>query len=68
MSDYNQDREECRQAAIRAGALRPQGFKEEVLAGWLGYYQGQSFENTPLAQGRLNAWTDECMRGKGYSV
>ena len=65
--DHTQDFEECRNAAIRAGALSPQGFKEGAAANWLDA-QGQSFANSPLAQSRLEAWIKECMKRKGYNV
>jgi hypothetical protein len=59
--------DECRRAAIAAGALEPQGFMEGVAANWMSY-NGQWFAHTALAQSRLEAWIRECMRRKGFSM
>jgi hypothetical protein len=53
--------EECRQRAIAAGALEPQGFREGLSANWLSY-KGRSFAETPVAQARLQAWIEECVQ------
>jgi hypothetical protein len=65
MNDPDRDYQECQDAAIRAGALQPQGTKEAIAASWLSY-QGQSFAATPLAQSRLRAWIEACLKQKGY--
>jgi hypothetical protein len=52
---------ECRAAAIRDGALQPQGFKESLAANWLSY-EGKSFADTALAQERLRQMIEERMR------
>ena len=61
-----QDYDMCRKAAIRAGALDPQGL-EGFSANWRSWQQGQSWADSPLAQRRLKAGIVECMRRKGYS-
>jgi len=65
INDPDRDYQECHDAAIRAGALQPQGFKEGLAANWLSS-QGQSFAATPLAQNRLRAWIEACLKRKGY--
>ena len=64
---YEEAYEECRQAAIAAGALKPQGLAERMAAGVLAYQRGQSWASTPTAQNRLAAWIEECVRRKSYS-
>jgi hypothetical protein len=66
-AERDEERFRCQQEAINAGALRPQGIKESMAASYLEYF-GQSFADTPLAQHRLEAWTRECMRRKGFSA
>ena len=59
---------DCQQKAIGAGALKPQGFGERFAANLAAQQGGIPFENTVLAQSRLDEWTRDCMRRKGYSV
>jgi hypothetical protein len=54
--------EECRQAAIAAGALKPRSAGERMaahLADW---------SSSPKAQHRLHLWTVECLKRKGFDV
>ena len=60
-SSFEQAYEECRQAAINAGALEPQGMKERMAAGVLAYERGESWATTSRAQRRLEAWIKECL-------
>jgi hypothetical protein len=56
--------EEAQQIAIDAGALKPQGMAENTAAG-ISANRDWSFrwENTPRAQGRLEAWTNAILQG-----
>ncbi len=56
--------EEARQIAIRAGALRPQGFAEGAAANWMQAQGHQSWANCARAQSRLAEWTRLVMEGK----
>jgi hypothetical protein len=67
LPNFHEALEECRRAAIDAGALDPQGLLEGASANWLSA-NGQSFADTALARGRLEASIRECMRRKGFSV
>jgi hypothetical protein len=55
--------EEARARAVEMGALKPQGLKENMAAGVMAH-NGRSFAQTPLAQSRLEAWTQAIMRGE----
>jgi hypothetical protein len=57
-------REEAREAAIRAGALEPQGMGEQVACN-LKKSENWWFDwsTTPRAQGRLEAWTNAVLAG-----
>jgi hypothetical protein len=57
--------EECRQAAIAAGALEPQTPAERAAAGVMAY-NGQSWANTAVAQARLEEWTNACIEGRSF--
>jgi hypothetical protein len=50
--------EEAQREAIARGALKPQGFAEGLSAN-INNYNGGLWANTPLAQARLKAWTEE---------
>ena len=60
--------DECRQAAIEAGALKPQGFWDWMAAGFLAKDEGLDWADTPKARSRLEAWIKACMRRKGFEV
>ena len=66
-TNYEAAYEECRQAAIRAGALKPQGTLERIAAGKMAY-DGRSFADTDVARARLTVSIRECMRRKGFSM
>ncbi len=55
--------EEARALAIQMGAIEPQGSGERISAGVLAH-RGVSFSDTPAAQNRLNAWTQEILNGR----
>ena len=61
------DIEDCRQAAIRAGVLLPRGFGEGAAANWLSN-QNKSWADTAVARQRLHEAIKECMRRKGYVI
>ena len=61
---YQEARDECHRDAIKAGALEPQGLKERVAAGIM-VANGQSWQNSRVAQERLESWIQECVRRKG---
>lgn len=58
---------ECRQEAINAGALKPQGWKERIAANLISS-NGGSWSDSVTARSRLEAWTNDCMRRRGFSV
>ena len=62
IAQYQARYEECRRKAIKAGVLKPRGFKEGMIANSMSY-EGESFANSALAQARLAAWIEECMNG-----
>lgn len=64
--DQSDEYEECKRKAIKAGALRAQGLAEKLAAGLIYSDTGVPFENSPLAQARLNAWIDDCMNGRPF--
>jgi len=49
---------QCRQEAIAAGALEPQGLLERMASGTIGY-NGGYWSDTPVARQRLAQWTQE---------
>lgn len=55
--------EEARALAIQMGAIEPQSSGERISAGVLAH-RGGSFSDTPAAQNRLNAWTQEILNGR----
>jgi hypothetical protein len=57
--------EECRQAAIAAGALEPQTLSERAAAGVMAS-NGQSWADTAAARARLEEWTNACIEGRGF--
>lgn len=56
--------DEARQEAIRLGALEPQGLLESTSANFMGNARGQRWEDTQLAQRRLELWTQALLNGK----
>jgi hypothetical protein len=66
-SDYDIAYQECQEAAINAGALKPQGWKERMAAG-ITEGNGGRWADTPVARARLEAWTQEYMRRRGFST
>ena len=68
VTDFQTDYDECQQEAIRAGALEPQGIAERMAAGVLSYQQGESWSNCARARGRLQQWTNDRLRARGYNV
>ena len=66
-TNYQTDLYECQQEAIRAGALDPQGLAEGLAANWLSA-QGQSWADGAKARGRLQQWTNDRLRARGYNV
>jgi hypothetical protein len=63
--DRDQAYQDCLQAAIDAGALEPQDWKERMAAGVL-TANGQCWADTPVARARLEAFVQECLRQKGF--
>lgn len=60
-------RQECERAAIDAGALEPQNWRERMAAGVMAA-NGERWADTPVARNRLRVWTEECMKRKGLSA
>lgn len=56
--------DEAREAAIKLGALKPQGFFEFMSANLMGNTGGSRWEDTPLAQRRLKLWTEAILNGE----
>jgi len=63
MEDRLMTGEEAEGIAIAAGALKPQGFKEEIAANWNSYSNYQNWADTGQAQDRLKAWTEAILNG-----
>lgn len=55
--------DEAKQQAINMGALEPHGLKERMAAGLMAN-EGRWFSQTPLAQSRLEAWTQAILNGQ----
>jgi len=66
-AEYDKEWFQCQQEAINAGALEPQNMGERLAANWINY-QGGFWRDSPRARARLDQWTRECMRRKGFSA
>ncbi len=65
--DFQQAYYACQQAAIDAGALEPQGIAERMAAGVMAS-SGQRWADCQRARQRLEEWTRDCLRKKGFDV
>jgi hypothetical protein len=66
-AEYDEEWYKCQQEAVKAGALKPQGVMERMAAGHI-LNQGGFWRDTARAKDRLDEWTRECMRRKGYQA
>lgn len=64
---YDEAYAECRQAALSAGALEPQGMLDRISAGIMAA-SGKQWSETPAAQQRLQRMINTCLRRKGFDV
>jgi hypothetical protein len=55
--------DEAIRAAIAAGALQPQGFRESLADNVNSTQNYQNWSDTALARGRLEAWTNAILNG-----
>lgn len=64
---YEEAYTECRQVAINAGGLEPEGVLDNI-AYTIMALSGKKWSDTPASQQRLNRMINTCLRRKGFDV